>query len=182
MIKIKCTYCKKDFFRFPNDVLKRNYCSRKCYFKGRIMWNKGTKGLMKFSKETRKKMSAAKKGKIPWNKGKKWRTKDRIRKQRKLYKAQRKIYEQQSGELTLQIIQRVYEDNIKKYGTLTCYLCKNPIPFGGDSLEHKTPLSRNGLNIYENLEIACKSCNSRKHNKTEEEYRKGVKTYHGKLI
>ncbi len=79
------------------------------------------------------------------------------------------------GKLTIDILQRVYEDNIKKYGTLTCIYCLNPIEFGKDSLEHKQPLSRGGTNIYENLAIACQRCNCRKHNKTEIEYRKEQK-------
>src|SRR3990167_5446003 len=30
-------------------------------------------------------------------------------------------------DLTIKTIQQVYEDNIKKYSTLTCYLCLKPI-------------------------------------------------------
>lgn len=75
-----------------------------------------------------------------------------------------------AGELSHEKIQMVYEDNIKKYGTLTCYLCLKKIDFGMDSLEHKIPIIRNGTNDYENLEIAHHSCNSRKGNKTYEEY------------
>ena len=55
-----------------------------------------------------------------------------------------------------------------------CYLCEKFIQFGQDSLEHKTPLSRGGTNEYSNLAIAHKSCNSKKQNKTETEYRKGL--------
>ena len=39
--------------------------------------------------------------------------------------------------------------------------------------KHKIPLSRGGLNIYENLTIACRSCNCKKNNKTDKEYQKG---------
>jgi len=72
--------------------------------------------------------------------------------------------------LTKEIIQRVYEDNIKKYGTLTCCLCFKPIEFGKDSLEHLTPLSRGGSNNYDNLGIAHLVCNIRKQTKTLEEW------------
>jgi len=75
-------------------------------------------------------------------------------------------------DLTVEKIQMVYEDNIKKYGTLTCYLCKLPISFGKDNLEHKIPLCRGGNNDYNNLSVACQSCNCKKHHRTEEEYRK----------
>ena len=86
----------------------------------------------------------------------------------------RKYNMKKAGKLTIQTIQRVYEDNIKKYGTLTCYLCLKPINFRQDSLEHKMPISRGGTNLYENLAIAHRKCNSKKHTKTEEEYREGI--------
>jgi 5-methylcytosine-specific restriction endonuclease McrA len=72
--------------------------------------------------------------------------------------------------LSLGTVQCVYEDNIKKYGTLTCYLCLQPIQFGNDTLEHRIPISRGGSNLYENLGISCSKCNSEKGTKTEEEY------------
>jgi 5-methylcytosine-specific restriction endonuclease McrA len=73
-------------------------------------------------------------------------------------------------DLDIAVIQRVYEDNIKKYGTLTCYLCELPVPFKKDHLEHKIPLSRGGTNEYNNLAIACQHCNCKKHNKTVDEF------------
>ena len=80
-----------------------------------------------------------------------------------------------AGKLTIKTIQFVYEDNIKKYGTLTCYLCLKPILFSKDHLEHKTPLSRGGTNEYCNLAIACRKCNEKKHTRTYEEYMQYVK-------
>jgi len=76
------------------------------------------------------------------------------------------------GSITHEIIQKVYEDNIKKYGTLTCYLCFTKISFGKDHLEHKTPLSRGGTHYYNNLAVSCQSCNLSKQNKTVKEYKK----------
>ena len=73
-------------------------------------------------------------------------------------------------KLLIGIIQSVYEDNIKKYGTLTCYLCSKKIVIGDENLEHKTPISRGGTNSYENLAISCVSCNKRKGRKTLEEF------------
>lgn len=78
------------------------------------------------------------------------------------------------GELSVKTIQEVYEDNIKRYGTLTCIYCFNPILFGKDTLEHKQPLSKGGTNEKVNLAIACKRCNCKKHTKTEEEFRKVI--------
>ena len=95
-------------------------------------------------------------------------TKEYKRLSRKQYKARVKG----GGELLIKTIQLVYEDNIKRYGTLTCYLCEKPIELVKEHLEHKTPLSRGGTNEYNNLGIACQKCNCKKHTKTEEEFRK----------
>lgn len=76
----------------------------------------------------------------------------------------------QKKGLTLAIVQRVYEDNIKKYGTLTCILCNQAIRFGDDSLEHNIPLSKGGTNDYENLGIAHVGCNTKKYTMTFEEW------------
>jgi 5-methylcytosine-specific restriction endonuclease McrA len=94
-------------------------------------------------------------------------TKEYKKLHRKLYKYMRK----NAGELTIPIIQIIYEDNIKKFGTLTCYLCLKPVLFGKDNLEHKIPLSRGGTNARDNLDIACEHCNKAKHSKTETEYK-----------
>lgn len=91
---------------------------------------------------------------------------------KKPYDHTRKHREKLLGKLSLKTIQMVYEDNIKKYGTLTCYLCLEPIEFKQDSLEHKTPICRGGTHEYNNLAVAHRSCNSRKKEKTEEEYRR----------
>lgn len=101
------------------------------------------------------------------------RTKEEKQQQKKHQNQRYKALMKKGGILTIQTIQRVYEDNIKKYGTLTCYLCSKPIIFKEDSLEHKIPLSRGGTNLYENLDIAHRRCNSIKKAKTEQEF-KGV--------
>ena len=75
------------------------------------------------------------------------------------------------GTITIAIIQRVYENNIKRFGTLTCYLCLQKVPFGKDHLEHRVPLSRSGTHYYNNLAVACQRCNLSKKDKTEKEYR-----------
>lgn len=74
-------------------------------------------------------------------------------------------------DLTLAMVQRVYEANIAKYEVLTCYLCFKPIVNNNDSLEHSTPLSRGGSNNYDNLGVAHRSCNAKKHTKTLEEWK-----------
>jgi 5-methylcytosine-specific restriction endonuclease McrA len=80
-----------------------------------------------------------------------------------------------NGKINIKILQMVYEDNVKKYGTLTCYLCLKQISFGDDSLDHKTPTSKGGLNTYDNLGIVHRKCNCIKFNKTYEEYLEYIK-------
>lgn len=91
---------------------------------------------------------------------KNWRRKNP--KRVKLHGQRRLALVKGGGEISIDLIQRVYEDNIKKYGTLTCYICEKSIQFNNDSLEHKIPLSKGGTNLYENLAIAHISCNSKK--------------------
>lgn len=101
---------------------------------------------------------------------KQWRIKnhDRILLMKKVYNFRRR----KNGRVKLKTIQLVYEDNIKKYGTLTCYLCLKPIEFGKDSIDHKIPISRGGNHNYENLEIAHLKCNYKKHLLTYDEWKK----------
>jgi 5-methylcytosine-specific restriction endonuclease McrA len=87
----------------------------------------------------------------------------------------RRMLFKKGGDLSVQTVQMIYEDNIKKYGTLTCYLCLQPILFGKDNLEHKIPLIRGGTNERKNLDIACQRCNNKKYNRTEIEYRQILK-------
>jgi len=48
-----------------------------------------------------------------------------------------------------------------------CFYCTQVLPLGPD---HKVPLSRGGSNDIDNIVPACKSCNSRKRDKTLEEF------------
>jgi 5-methylcytosine-specific restriction endonuclease McrA len=80
----------------------------------------------------------------------------------KFYKHHRRAL----GHISIKVIQKLYEENIKKYGTLTCVLCKRPILFGNDSLEHLLPISRGGTNEYSNLAITHLRCNQKKYNRT----------------
>ena len=73
--------------------------------------------------------------------------------------------------MTVRIVQNIYEENIKRFGTLTCYLCIKKIKLGNDHLEHKNPLSRGGKNNKRNMDVSCQRCNLKKGSKTEGEYR-----------
>lgn len=145
---------------------------------GRTAWNKGLKNWM--SEGSKARTIEKLMGRIAWNKGLKgymagekhyyWKggvskTKEYVRLCH--FKRRCKI-----GTISIKTIQLLYEDNIKKYGTLTCYLCYKPVEFKQDCIEHKTPISRGGTNEYNNLAIAHRTCNSKKHKKTETEYRK----------
>lgn len=88
----------------------------------------------------------------------------------RLYANKDKYNKKMAAKLTIKTIQLVYEDNIKKFGTLTCNFCLKPIEMQKEHLEHKNPLSKGGSNDYENLGIACSRCNKRKKDKTVAQY------------
>lgn len=56
-------------------------------------------------------------------------------------------------------------------GDQDCYLCGCSISQFDFHIEHKTPLSRGGSNEIDNIGISCMTCNVRKGNRTEEEFR-----------
>lgn len=179
MVTIKCPICEKLFSTYPYYVKRgKKCCSRKCWGIsqiGRKIWNKGLKGIH-LSPQSEWKQGETpigsilfKKGQIAHNKGK------GAPNAKEIQLLHKKLYKHRvrgAGELTPKTIQLVYEDNIKRYGTLTCYLCIEPIIFGADNLEHKQPLSRGGTNEYNNLAVSCHRCNCKKNNKTLEEYLK----------
>ena len=133
----------------------------------RLWHNENRKKANEYKRRSRHKLGISKKYKYELGIS---RTKEYKKRQRQKRKAEYK----RGGDLPLSRIQMIYEDNIKKNGTLTCYLCLKPIPFGFDNLEHKTPLSRGGDNKVNNLGVACQKCNYSKGAKTEKEYREGV--------
>jgi len=55
----------------------------------------------------------------------------------------------------------------KQFGN-RCAYCGRPGPV---TVDHRVPLSRGGRNVIANILPACKSCNSKKHDKTELEFR-----------
>ena len=85
-------------------------------------------------------------------------------------KAYNHNYRAMTKDLTKETVQRVYEDNIKQFGTLTCILCGKPVEFKDSSLDHLTPLSRGGSNDYENFGVAHLKCNIKKRAMTLEEW------------
>ena len=166
-----CEFCKKEFLSKQHHTLIQKFCSYKCVGQSKV----GIKRTVKKVKNS----TQFKVGHKPTNgfdkrppigdKHGNWKGGEETFIQRKKVCD---LKRRSCGEVKLETIQMVYEDNIKKYGTLTCYLCENPIQFKKDNLEHKIPLIRGGNNLYENLAVSCKSCNCKKATKTEEEYRK----------
>ncbi|URZ18778.1 hypothetical protein CLFE_048660 (plasmid) [Clostridium felsineum DSM 794] len=61
--------------------------------------------------------------------------------------------------------------NLKKEKPHICYYCRKFITNEEElTVDHKTPLSRGGLTVPDNLVIACKDCNLEKDSMTEDEY------------
>jgi len=58
-----------------------------------------------------------------------------------------------------------------------CFYCRVEITDSNISLDHATPLSRNGKNIISNIDIVCVDCNMLKGIKTKEEFIKFLKDY-----
>lgn len=64
-----------------------------------------------------------------------------------------------------------FEDIKLLYSQHSCFYCKKELSEHEISIDHKIPVSRGGTNKLSNLVICCRSCNSKKRNKTEIEYR-----------
>ena len=58
------------------------------------------------------------------------------------------------------------------YNKRKCYYCREYTLIGQRSIDHKQPIARGGLHSVDNLVMACRTCNGRKHAKTEDEFRK----------
>ena len=186
----ECKYCKKEFEVSYSRILegKGKYCSKKCYSSIGKPKNKcvdcGNETSTTRAIRCRKCQDKFAVGinAQNWVNGHRARTKcdkeyvNRVNREwaRKNPFAIRAIRHKRrllTSDLKMETVQNTYEDNIKKYGTLTCYLCLKPIPFGKDHLEHKTPVSRGGTNERDNLDIACQHCNCRKYTRTVEEFK-----------
>ena len=72
------------------------------------------------------------------------------------------------GYLSAKLIRFIEEENIEKYGVLTCVYCETPI--SQYHLEHRIPIVRGGTNERANLAISCADCNLKKGIKTDFEF------------
>jgi 5-methylcytosine-specific restriction endonuclease McrA len=167
----KCIDCSKIIKRTSKRC---NSCRSKIDNKGRIMSEETKEKIGNLLLGRKGVLSRNWKGGITsnpnyrLNKQREWskNNKDKI----KLMHQKRLAVKKAGGILENGVIQKVYEDNIKEFGTLTCIYCIEKIAFGKDTLEHILPLSRGGTNDYENLSIACNICNSTKKQRTIEEW------------
>lgn len=64
-----------------------------------------------------------------------------------------------------------FEDWKKLYSAETCYYCGKAISGRNKTVDHKTPISKGGTNKLDNLCMCCQSCNSKKGNKTEADFK-----------
>jgi len=66
----------------------------------------------------------------------------------------------------------VTKDFVKEiYSIENCYYCKDFTPEKFRTLEHKQPLSKNGLHSSNNIVMACLQCNCTKRDMTEQEFK-----------
>lgn len=90
---------------------------------------------------------------------------------RRLHGAAQNARRRAFGTVTLWLLRRLEQLNIRRYGKLSCELCCKPIRGGRWSLEHKLPLVRGGSNTFRNLAVAHRRCNVQKNRRTMQEWR-----------
>jgi len=121
------------------------------------------KGLERYYKNKEKRDQQSK----AWAKAHPDRVRAIMQKHRSTHRARIRAEEQHrrtaDGNYTL----AQWEDRINFYGR-RCYLCGcdwDMLPKRDQTIDHVIPLSQDGTNWPSNLRPACRSCNSRKHNK-----------------
>jgi hypothetical protein len=156
-----CAYCGKEFY----DWTKEKYCSKECA-------NAALRGAP-LSADHRRKLSEARKASTKCKGANLYNWKGGAA----TYAARMKAHNQRRrSRLKLQLDNLYLKLLLKAQGN-RCFYCGEDM---GDtpSLEHLTPVSRGGDNQRYNLVYACKSCNSKKHDKTLEEYAIHIGAFH----
>ena len=74
------------------------------------------------------------------------------------------LYDPKAYKVTLEDIQTLYAQKI-------CFYCNSELSENEKTVDHKIPVSRGGTNAMNNLVICCHSCNSKKNNQTDKEYK-----------
>lgn len=156
-----CAYCGKEFY----DWTKEKYCSKECA-------NAALRGVP-LSADHRRKLSEARRASAKCKGANLYNWKGGAA----TYAARMKAHNQRRrSRLKLQLDNLYLKLLLKAQGN-RCFYCGEDM---GDtpSLEHLTPVSRGGDNQRYNLVYACKSCNSKKHDKTLEEYAIHIGAFH----
>ena len=152
--KIKtCAYCGTQFYNWTRE----NYCCKECA-------SAALRGVP-LSEEHRHKLSEARKASpkchgenlYNWKGGK------------ATYNERMKAHNQRRRSLQKIRLDSRYLSILLYSQANKCFYCGQDMG-ATPSLEHLTPVSRGGDNQSWNLVYACKSCNSKKHNSTLEEY------------
>lgn len=148
-----CAFCGTQFYNWTRE----KYCSKACA-------SAALRGVP-LSEEHRKKLSEARKaspkchGENLYN----WKGGEAT------YRERMKAHNQRRRSLQKIRLDARYLSLLKRVQKNLCFYCGCDM---GEtpSLEHLTPISKGGDNQPWNLVYACKSCNSKKHNSTLEEY------------
>ena len=74
-----------------------------------------------------------------------------------------------------------FEDKLIYYG-YKCYYCGKELTINNATQDHRIPLSRGGTDWIANIVPACKSCNSSKGTKTEQEYWEYLMKYNERAL
>lgn len=149
-----CAHCGREFYDWTRD----KYCSHDC----KVAALRG----VPLSEEHRRKLSEARKaspkchGAALYN----WKGGE------KTYLERMRGHNQRRRDKTAGIpVDRKYIKLLKAAQRNQCFYCGEDMG-NTATLEHLTPVSKGGTNANHNIVLACKSCNSRKHDSTFEEY------------